>query len=356
MDTHPPQAPILTNVSVAALQPLIFVLRERHIDPEPLLKNVGMSLAELDDPNHRVSTEQYYSIWHQAISFSNDAALGVHVGLKSEPSAFGPVGYVMANARDCKSAFLLWNHFSRLILDVPLFQMQRDGDVAIISLARTTTASPDLIRPITEFVMFSLLRVAVFITNITPSEHSGLLGLEFRHSAPPAEIIHEYEMAAITSNISFSADANRILFSADFLDKPTAYSDPAILEIMLRRSDEMLRALAIENDLVTRVKSAIRRRLGGTAPTLVMIAQDCNMSRATLQRKLTSVSSGYQKLLDEVRYNVAREYLDSDDASVDELSYLLGYSETSAFHHAFKRWTGIGTVEYKMRQQRHRTP
>lgn len=307
-----------------------------------------MSLAQLDDPNHRVSTEQYYAIWHQAIGLTNDTALGVHVGLKSEPSAFGPVGYVMANAKDCKSAFLLWNHFSRLILDVPLFQLQRDGDMAIISLSRTTAAVPDSIRPITEFVMFSLLRIAVFITNITPSDHSGLLGLEFRHSTPPAEVIREYEAAAITRNISFSADANRILFSAEFLDKPTAYSDPAILEIMLRRSDEMLRALAVENDLVTRVKSAIRRRLGGTAPTLVMIAQDCNMSRATLQRKLTSASSSYQKLLDEVRYDLAQEYLDGDDASIDELSYLLGYSETSAFHHAFKRWTGVGTVEYKI--------
>lgn len=346
-----PYDSINDGVSVAALQPLIFVLRERKLNPTALLENANLRLEQLTNLTHRIPLDQYHAIWHQAVGMTGDAALGIHVGLRSEPVAFGLVGYVLANARDCRTAFLLWNHYSRLILDAPLFELAIDGDVASISVARTTDASPDSIRPLTEFVMFSLLRVAVFLTNIDPSDQSELRGLEFRHSRPSDDVFAEYVVASQIPNISFSANANRISFAAAFLDRPIAYADPAMLSLMTRRSDEVLRTLAVEQDLVIRVKAAIRRRIGGSAPTLDIIAQDCRMSRAGLQRKLAGMSSGFQKILDEVRFQIAQEYLIDSSISLDELSFLLGYSESPAFHHAFKRWSGIPPAEYRALQQ-----
>lgn len=345
-----------STVSTAALQPLLFVLRQREIDPAPILDRCNIRLESVVNVRSRIALEQYRAVWNQALGATGDAALGVHVGLKSEPSAFGPVGYILTNAKDCGTALLLWNQFSKLILDIPLFALSKDGDIANITVARTTEASPDSIRPMTEFVVFSLLRVAVFLANIDPGPQSGLLGLQFRHHRPSADVVAEYESAAYTQNISFAAEANRILFKADYLQRPIAYADAQMLDLMVRRSDQMLRELAVETDLVARVKAVIRRRLGGTAPNVEQVAKDCNMSRASLQRKLAASGSGFQKLLDEVRLDFAEEYLRGPKPSLDELSFLLGYSDSSAFHHAFKRWTGMGPLAYRANSASFQSP
>ncbi|GEM_PF-3513539 len=341
-----------STVSAIALQPLLFVLSKRGIDSTTLLGSVQIAPESVAAPNARIPLDQYRAIWHQAVGMSGDPALGVHVGLKSEPSAFGPVGYVLLNARDCRTAFQLWNQFSRLILDAPLFELTRQGDIASISVARTTNASPDSIRPMTEFVVFSLLRVAVFLTNINPSDESELIGLEFRHARPADEVVATYTEAAHTTNIRFSAGANRILFNAGCLDRPVAYADPAMLQLMIQRSDQIMQAMAVEGDIVARARAAIRRRLAGQTPTLAVIARDCNMSPSTLQRRLKASGARFQQLLDQVRLDFAKAYLNEPNPSLEELSFLLGYSDSTAFHHAFRRWTGMSSIEYRMQSHR----
>jgi acyl transferase domain-containing protein len=60
---------------------------------------------------------------------------------------------------------------------------------------------------------------------------------------------------------------------------------------------------------------------------------------------------GTQELLDQTRREAANRYLRVATFSIGEVAYLLGYSEAAAFHRAFKRWTGIGPQEFRVRQR-----
>ena len=65
------------------------------------------------------------------------------------------------------------------------------------------------------------------------------------------------------------------------------------------------------------------------------------MSARTLRRRLKAADTTYRTVLNEVQEALAADYLSRTDISIDEIAYLLGYSDTSNFRHAFKQWTGM---------------
>jgi AraC-like DNA-binding protein len=64
------------------------------------------------------------------------------------------------------------------------------------------------------------------------------------------------------------------------------------------------------------------------------------MSTRTLQRRLRQQGIVYARLLEEVRRHLSSKYLADGNLSLGEIAYLLGYSESSAFNRAYRRWTG----------------
>ena len=83
--------------------------------------------------------------------------------------------------------------------------------------------------------------------------------------------------------------------------------------------------------------------------SLEVVAERLGMSARTLQRKLHASGTSHQELLDEMRRDLAVRYLREPGMAVCEVAYLLGFSESSAFHRAFKRWTGTTPSEFRRR-------
>ena len=71
------------------------------------------------------------------------------------------------------------------------------------------------------------------------------------------------------------------------------------------------------------------------------------MSVRTLNRLLAAEGTSYRQLLDALRSELAARHLAGDDVSIAEVGFLLGFSELSSFHRAFKRWTGRTPAEFR---------
>jgi len=93
----------------------------------------------------------------------------------------------------------------------------------------------------------------------------------------------------------------------------------------------------------------MKDELNGGDASLVALAARIGMSERTLQRKLSGQGTSHQKLLDEMRRELALRYLRDPNIAICEAAYLLGFSESSAFHRAFKRWTGATPSEFRSR-------
>lgn len=70
-------------------------------------------------------------------------------------------------------------------------------------------------------------------------------------------------------------------------------------------------------------------------------------SAGTLQRKLRDLGTSYNDVLDEMRRQLAMRYLREQRMAICEVAYLLGFSESSSFHRAFKRWAGVTPKEFR---------
>jgi AraC-like DNA-binding protein len=77
----------------------------------------------------------------------------------------------------------------------------------------------------------------------------------------------------------------------------------------------------------------------GSLPSIDAVAAGLAMSPRTLQRRLAASGTSYQRLVTEVREELARNHLRDSRLSIGEIAFVLGFSDVSAFHRAFKRWT-----------------
>ena len=50
------------------------------------------------------------------------------------------------------------------------------------------------------------------------------------------------------------------------------------------------------------------------------------------------------------RRSLALRYLQSRDMPVQEIAYMLGYSDVANFRRAFKRWEGVAPREYRRKR------
>lgn len=135
--------------------------------------------------------------------------------------------------------------------------------------------------------------------------------------------------------------------STQSLDGKLALADDALSTFLVTQLDELANTQVLTQPLIEKVRRAISGLLPGGAPKLEAVAAELAMSKRTLQRQLSSADTNFAQLVDETRHLLAKELLAQRQRPVGEISFLLGFSEPSAFHRAFKRWTGTTPTRFR---------
>jgi AraC-like DNA-binding protein len=117
--------------------------------------------------------------------------------------------------------------------------------------------------------------------------------------------------------------------------------DPHLHRLLAQYAEDALsRLVRPPEDLVTRVQNAIVASLPHGNARADIVARKLGMSTRTLGRKLARQRTSFTGILDAMRYALALRYLAESDLAMSRIAWLLGYAETSAFTHAFRRWSG----------------
>lgn len=148
--------------------------------------------------------------------------------------------------------------------------------------------------------------------------------------------------------LEFEQSCNWLSFSASHLDKPIIRSEDD-LDAFLKVAPYHVVIKPVENEqsVAARIRLIMGKDLREELPTFEQLTKRLNMSARTLRRRLDKEGTSYQRIKDGARRDAAIEYLNDPQLTVSDVAELVGFSDPSAFHRSFKRWTGISPGGYR---------
>jgi AraC-like DNA-binding protein len=144
----------------------------------------------------------------------------------------------------------------------------------------------------------------------------------------------------------YGCDDNAIIVDMATLEKPLSYANLAVVKASEDAMDRY-RSNWVDPGLVEHLSAVLKELLPSGEPRQDDVAQRLDMTLRTLQRRLGDAGTCYRDVLNDTRHGLALTYLRSEQYSVGEIAFLLGFSEVSAFTRAFKRWTGASPREWR---------
>jgi AraC-like DNA-binding protein len=176
-----------------------------------------------------------------------------------------------------------------------------------------------------------------------------LTRVSFTHARPP--YAHEYTLM-YCDDIAYDAPQTTMRFEGGAL-AASVVQNAATLQQFLRTAPQSV-FLKYRNE--ESWSAQVRRRLRGSVgesdswPVFEELAAEFGTTATTLRRRLEREGTSYQSIKDQLRNDVAIDYLSNSSLSVDEIAARIGFQDASAFHRAFKRWNGLQPGEYRRRQ------
>lgn len=322
---------------------LVRTLEARGVDAKALLARAGLDPALLREPNGRSPVSAMSQLWRLAVEQTGDPCLGLKVAAYVQPATFHSLGLALLASENLEDALQRSARFSRIVSNAADIRLEPHAE-GIKQIVRWRADGP-IVEEAIDLLMASTLKMGVMLLGLdarTPHP----VELRLQRSATPA--MREEFAAHFRCPIHFEADENSLWIPKAWIDQPL----PMANALLARQNDQVVMDYLSRFDgarLAERVRAELISRLPAGEPARAAVAAALNLSEKTLQRRLQDEDTSYQQVLDEVRRDLAQQYLREGPISVCEVTFRLGFSDQSSFTRAFRRWTGVTPGEFRGR-------
>lgn len=309
--------------------------------PAELLAAARLDPQLLVDPDGRLSLEQVHALL-DAIERSTGEDFGLAAARMHSGAPDTVLGLAVHTSRTLGEAYRRVSRYAPIICDTLEIRVERAGDhVTLTHHQRSVHGAHPRAVEYSLAMLHAIGRKAL-------GERFAPIRVTFEHRAPASTAAQE---AFFGIAPSFGAPANELVVDGALIDAPMRDASEEAATQLDRLLEEVLRALPRPYDFIDRVRAAIAAEMRGGTPTLESIAARLRMVPRTLQRRLRQGGGkGFNDLRDELRRELAQRYLARPGIALAEVSYLLGFSEPSTFHRAFRRWTGTTPDAFRRAQ------
>jgi AraC-like DNA-binding protein len=322
------------SISVLLVRPLVLAVGTAKLPA--LLGACDLTPQLLADDDVRISPAQFCVAWAEAMRLANDPYLALAIAEATPPGAFGIVEYVCRSAPTLGDALRRWVRYLNLLDDAVEVALVTEGDRAYLRVTRESEAPA----PASHELCFALVARQAARLSAVPFR---VAAVDFTHRGDPARY-----RAWFDAPIAFGAEHTQLVMPASALAASLVSSDPALLAILARAADELARKGPEPATLAAQVARVLHEALRGDDGGIDHVAKRLGLTSRSLQRRLKDEGTSFNAVREHVRRELAMRYLD-DKLAIAEISFLLGFSEPSAFFRAFKRWTGTTPLEARRR-------
>ena len=322
------------------IRALLAGARAGGLDTVPLLQEARIPPLLLGDDRARVTPAQFARLFRALYRSTRDEFLGLGT-VPSRPGTFAMMCHASLGCRDLGAATARAAAFYGLFPGGPELALEVRGTEALFTVGNDFARDEE--RFLTECVLAIWHRLSSWlIGRRIPLAHVAL-------AYPPPPHAQEYAVL-FDCPVRFGAPRTGAAFEARWLSSPLV-RDEAELDAMLRRAPfDLLSRPEYGTTVAEQVRRTLAQELRRSPrlPALGEVAARLAVSPATLRRRLQQDGTSFQHLKDQVRRDAAIAGLAEGGEPIAELAARLGFSEDTAFHRAFRRWTGTTPGAYRI--------
>jgi AraC-like DNA-binding protein len=325
------QGPFLWTRGIAAREALRY-LEKNGIDAEPLLAKVGLSRGQLSQERGGVSVAAQYRFLELAATATNDSLFGLHLAAEMDLRSAGILFYLAASSATVSEALENLARYAGTSNEAVLIEISRHKDATVITV-RPVQAHDEPRRQWSELIGLGVIRALRMQTgrDFAPSR------MTFAHTRN-SDLREVHRL--LRCPVEFAHVTDSWVLPQSVMELPIRSEDSHLLQILTAHADDLLAERGTAAGLQSMVESQLLSLLPSGRVQAAAVAQQLGMSARSFTRHLAEEGTAFGEIIDRLRNRLALRYLADERMSLQQIAWLLGYSELTAFNHAFKRWFG----------------
>lgn len=303
------------------------------VSPAQMRAAAGLHARDLLDPDRMIEIDRLGQAVELAAAELRDPALGLHVGAQFDLEALGLLTYAVLNADTVGTGLGNLVRFLGVLVHgvEPRLSLHRGVASLRVRIPGLTGRGARHVQEAGILLALRMLRRLIGDEGWRPRR------IVLAHPAPK-DVREHRRLFGVSPR--FGGRLNEIQLDADVLEHAVPDADRSLLPVVERRLQEVLLRTEGEEPWLADLRVQVASRLCDGHPSLPRIAAQIGIGDRTLRRRLARRGIAYRDLVQRARRQLALRYLEETDTELTEIALLLGYSEVSAFHHAFSRWMG----------------
>lgn len=326
------------TVAVRLYRPIALALGELGISAAEVFAEFDMPDPATTGWELRLALPQIAGVWGRLLEVTGDPSFALRAAEHTDLTACDVITYLEGNAKTVQGALQAKFEFLPLITNAIEWTLDAEGDEARLTLHERPARPP--LAPVAEYLLGAR---HVFFRRFAALGW-GLRAVTFRHPAPESVEPHR---ALFGVTPTFDAAHDQLAFDRRSLELPMRNRDDALSELLRRYAEPALKSVALPKTWSERVEACLQ---SGMDPGVAAVAQDLALSPRTLQRSLSNEGTSYAEIAARTRRQAAERLLQRRELAISEVAFALGFNDSSAFHHAFVRWTGSTPGDYRAKQ------
>lgn len=311
------------------------------VDGEAFVKSHGLDPRQTLDPDYRIGFFQLKSVWEAAVAATGDEGFGLRAGAAVHPTSFHALGMVLWSSSSLKQMFqYLARYFAVFSTAARMEFCETVEDYRLYGRyecdAEGQAYATDIGVDATLAAIMTICQ-SHYGDSFTPQR------VELYRDRPSQRGVHE---DFFRCPVSYGCEDNLMVMDKSQMEATISRGNPVLAQEMEKLITDYL-ARMDRGDVIGLIRAKLLVMLPEGKAEKAQVADSLSMSSRTLHRKLQSLGTTYQELLDSVRQELAIQYLAQANISTTEISFLLGYSNSNSFARAFRQWTGRSPREYR---------
>jgi AraC-like DNA-binding protein len=283
---------------------------------------------------------KWIDLWRFVLEAMDDPNIGLQFASRTTLQDTGLLGYVMMHSATLGEALDVFTRFFRLWREEPLPHFE--ARTRRIAVGWTSgLAPPTLERPLSDWALSGTLAL---LREVTGTE---LRPLEVHFSYSSHGLDLSLARRYFGAQLRFEQPGAELILRKGDLELPSRKANHDLAGYLRRYAEQVIESMPSGGTVTSRVEQALRQGLDKGRLALDDVASRLAMSRRTLQRRLREEGTSFGSLREAFRRHLAIDLLRDKTLAIYEIAFLLGYSETSNFYRAFRRWEGSSPRRFR---------